>query len=254
VGVEGKVAVVTGGGTGIGRGVAGCLVEAGASVVVAGRREAPLRACVAELAAAGTISAQPCDVTDVASVHALIDAVIERHGTLDILCCSHGVLHAGHTLVDYPVELFDESVAVNLRGTFLCGQAAARAMIERGVQGRIINISSIVAVASVPREVGYDTSKAGVEALTRAMCLDLAPHAITVNSVAPGWIRTEMVEAMLAGADEGSSNPLRRYGTPAEVGSAVLWLADPSSAHVTGATIFMDGGQRAALSGGPPSP
>jgi NAD(P)-dependent dehydrogenase (short-subunit alcohol dehydrogenase family) len=124
-------------------------------------------------------------------------------------------------------------------------------MIEGGVEGRIVNIGSIVAVASAPLEVAYDASKGGVESLTRAMCLDLAPHRITVNSVAPGWIKTEMVEELMAGAEEGSSNPLKRFGEPEEVGSAVVWLADDASAHVTGATIFMDGGQRAALAGNP---
>jgi NAD(P)-dependent dehydrogenase (short-subunit alcohol dehydrogenase family) len=124
-------------------------------------------------------------------------------------------------------------------------------MIAQGVEGRIINIGSIVAIASAPLEVAYDASKGGVEALTRAMCLDLAPHRITVNSVAPGWIKTEMVAELMADGVETTSNPLRRYGAPEEVGAAVVWLADPSSAHVTGATIFIDGGQRAALAGNP---
>jgi len=251
VAIDGQVAVVTGGGRGIGRGVARSLLEAGARVVVAGRSEGPLDETAELLSPLGSISRITCDVSQPQSVAGLIAGVVERHGGVDILVCSHGVLNAGHSLLEYPVDLWDETIAINLKGTFLVSQAAAQAMVRDGRKGRIINVSSIVAVASAPNEVAYDASKGGVEALTRAMALDLAPHAITVNSVAPGWIRTPMIEPMMTPEVERTCNPLRRFGEPEHVGSAVVWLADPSSSQVTGATIFVDGGQRAALAGNP---
>jgi NAD(P)-dependent dehydrogenase (short-subunit alcohol dehydrogenase family) len=251
MGLEGKVAVVTGGGRGIGRGIARSLVEAGATVVVVGRTAPGLEETVELLSPHGAITRAICDVSDPDSVRGLFGDVASRHGGVDILVCSHGVLHGGHSVLDHPVDLWDETIAVNLKGTFLCGQAAARVMVERECRGRIINISSIVAVQSAPQEVAYDASKGGVEALTRAMTLDLAQYGITVNSVSPGWIRTPMVEPFMTPEVERICNPLRHFGEPADVGNAVVWLADPASSQITGITIYVDGGQRAALSGNP---
>jgi NAD(P)-dependent dehydrogenase (short-subunit alcohol dehydrogenase family) len=250
MGLEGKAAIVTGGGRGIGRGVARALLEAGARVVVAARTEGDLSQTVAELSGIGEVSAKTCDVADEVSVRELVDHVVERFGGLDVAVFSHGVLNAGYSIVDYPAELWDETIAVNLKGNFLCCQAAARAMIRDGRKGRIINISSIVALASVPNEPAYDTSKGGVEALTRTAALDLAPHGITVNSVAPGWVQTAMVSFM-EGEENPVRNPVRRPGEPADVAGAVVWLADPATSYVTGATIVVDGGQTAALAFNP---
>jgi NAD(P)-dependent dehydrogenase (short-subunit alcohol dehydrogenase family) len=251
MGIEGKVAVVTGGGRGIGQGIARGLLDAGAIVIVTARTADPLDETVELLREHGPISRRICDVSDHEAVRALFDAVDADHGGVDIMVCSHGVLHAGIPLLEYPVELWDETIAINLKGTFLACQAAARVMVRNGCHGRLINISSIVAIASAPHETAYDASKGGVEALTRAMALDLAPHSITVNSVAPGWIRTPMIEPIMTPEVERTCNPLRRFGEPAHVASAVVWLADPGTSQVTAATIVVDGGQRAALAGNP---
>ncbi len=249
--IQGKVAVVTGGGRGIGQGVARSLLEAGATVVIAARSDGPLADTVDQLSPLGPISKYVCDVSEPESVRALFEHVDGLGGGVDILVCSHGVLNAGIPLLDYPVDLWDETIAINLKGTFLASQAAARVMVRNECHGRIIVISSIVAIASAPNETAYDASKGGVEALTRAMALDLAPYAITVNSVAPGWIRTPMVESIMTPEVERTCNPLRRFGEPEHVGNAVVFLADPASSQVTAATIFVDGGQRAALAGNP---
>ena len=250
--LTGKVAVVTGGGSGIGRGVARSLVMAGARVVVAGRGAASLDETVEQLSAHGDISRATCDVSDPESARSLVAQVLERHGALDVLVCSHGVLYAGASLLEHSLEHWDETIAINLRGTFLVCQAAARSMVDRGCEGRIVNVSSITAVASARDEVAYDASKGGVEALTRAMALDLAPYRITVNSVAPGWIRTPMVESAMTPETEKTCNPLMRFGEPEHVGGAVVWLADPASSQITGTTVFVDGGQTAALAGNHP--
>ncbi len=248
--LDDKAAVVTGGARGIGRGIARGLLDAGARVIIASRTKTDLAETVETLSPFGDVSAKRCDVSDEASVRELFDHAVDRFGGLDITVCSHGVLNAGQSIVDFPVHLWDETMAINLKGIFLCCQASARAMIEHERRGRIIHISSIVALASVPNEPAYDASKGGVEALTRTAALDLAPHGITVNSVAPGWVHTPMVAEYME-EENPVRNPVRRPGDPADVAGAVVWLADPATSYVTGATIVVDGGQTAALAFNP---
>ena len=154
-------------------------------------------------------------------------------------------------MLDFPRALWNETIAVNLTGTFYCAQAAARIMVAQNRGGRIIIISSIVAFASVAHESAYDASKGGIEALTRAMALDLAQHGITVNSVAPGSVATPMVSSILPPGAAFRGNPVRRSGEPGDVTRAVVWLAQPTASYITGTTIVVDGGQRALLAGSP---
>jgi glucose 1-dehydrogenase len=292
MGLEGKVALITGGARGVGYGIAERFLGAGASVVVASRTASAVEEAVAALAAAGdaapngnappptpnapaptpnaldappnapaptpnapppaasapaAVAGVPCDVSDEAAVQALVAGVVERFGALDVLVCSHGIYPPQDSVLDYPVERFDETVAINLRGTFLAGREAARAMVAAGNGGRIVNISSTAGIGSVPNESAYDASKGGVHALTRAFALDLAPHRITVNAIAPGWIITPMIPEERVSGLVDYINPLRRFGAPRDVADAALWLADPASGYVTGTTIAIDGGQHAAL-------
>ncbi len=248
--LQGKVALVTGGGRGIGRGVAQSLLEAGARVEVTSRTAADLDETVELLSPLGEIAALTCDVSEAASVHALVADVLARFGSLDVLVCSHGVHNAERPFLEMREEDWDRTIAINLKGTFLCGQAAAGVMVERGTKGRIINVSSINALASEPSCADYNASKGGVNALTRSMAFDLGRHGITVNVVAPGWVRSPMsapylTEEILTGRQV--MNIVRRVGEPEDIGTTVVWLADPGSSYVTGATIVVDGGQSAML-------
>jgi NAD(P)-dependent dehydrogenase (short-subunit alcohol dehydrogenase family) len=248
--LDGSVALVTGGGRGIGRGVAGSLLAEGARVVVASRTQADLDETLRLLSDGGEIAAERADVSEPASVRSLIDAVRRRFGGLDILVCSHGVYDADSPFLDVSVEQWDRTLGINLRGTFLCGQGAARAMVDQGRGGRIINISSINGLASEPECADYNASKAAMLGLTRSMAIDLARHGITANVVAPGWIRSPMsapylTDEILSGKQ--TFNLVRRVGEPEDIGGAVAWLADPTTTYVTGVTIVVDGGQTAML-------
>lgn len=249
--MDGKIAVVTGGSRGIGLDVARGLLEAGARVTIGARSESELANAVRSLGSAAEVTASSIDVSSADDVARLFSDVVDRHQAVDILVCAHGVLQGGYSLLDYPLETWEETFAVNARGTFLCGQAAARLMVDRGCEGRIVNITSVSAVAAAGGSLSYDASKAAVASLTRGMALHLAEHRITVNAVAPGWTRTPMTEPYLTDDLERSCNPLGRVGEPEDVTGAVLWLVNPATRQVTGTTIFVDGGQHAALSGGP---
>ena len=245
MGLTGLVAVVTGGAGGIGRGVADQLLRAGASVALVSRGDGALSEAVGALSVLGEVVSSACDVTSEAAVSQMISDVCERLGRLDILVCSHGVMTGGYTFLDFPLERWRETIEVNLVGAFICGRAAARAMVSQRTPGRIINISSITALGSPPGLSAYNASKGGIEALTRSMAVDLADHGITVNSIAPGRVRTPMVAELPP--DGPATNPVGRGADPNEIGRVAAWLADPDSSFITGSTIVVDGGRRARL-------
>ncbi|HEX4011834.1 MAG TPA: SDR family NAD(P)-dependent oxidoreductase [Solirubrobacteraceae bacterium] len=245
--LTGRVALVTGGRRGIGLGVARSLVDAGASVAVAARTPADLDVIVG-LSHAGTkVTSHRCDVSDETQVKALVQGVSSRHGRLDILVCSHGVYPGVRRLIDIPGAGFDETIGTNLRGTFLCAREAIRQMIDQGEGGRVIFVSSMNALQSQLGAADYDAAKAGVHGLMRALAVEAAPDGITVNAIAPGWIRTEMSAPELEHLSGRVLNPSRRVGTPDDIGRAALWLADPDNGYVTGSVVVVDGGQTAML-------
>lgn len=233
------IAVVTGAGGGIGRACALALAAAGAEVIALGRTMASLDAVVED--AGGGARALRCDVTDPA-------AVAERLGGLDridVLVTSAGT-NIPEPFLDVSPEHLDALIAINLCGTFLAAQAAARRMVATGGGGSIVTVSSQMGHVGAPDRTVYCATKHAVEGLTKAMAVELAPHGIRVNSVAPTFVETTMTAPFLADtefrADVERRIPLGRLGRPEDVAGAVLYLVSPAAGLVTGTSLRVDGG------------
>lgn len=247
--LSGKVAIITGAARGIGRACAESFAREGAKVVLADIDETRGRDAAAALVGAGAeASFVVCDVGDSSQVSGLIAAALDAYGGVDVLVNNAGILHAADFLEVTEFD-FDRLMRVNLKGSFLVGQAAARQMVEGGRGGAIVNLSSIGAVLAAPFQAAYNVSKGGVAQLTRVMALSLAPHGIRVNAVGPGTIGTEMTMDMLA--DEAlrrrilSRTPLGRVGEPAEVAAVAVFLASEEASYITGQTVYCEGGRLA---------
>jgi len=248
--LAGKVAVVTGGLSGIGCAVAQRLAAEGARVVAADL-SAQDRMVQNGAAALDGIEPAPLDVANEASVAACFSAVVARHGRLDILVNSAGI-GRDMPFLDTPAAEFDRLVAVNLRGTFLAGQAAARLMLERG--GAIVNIASVSGLRGNRGRAAYGASKGGVVTLSQVMAVELAQYGIRVNVIAPGPIETPLVAAVHTEAirqDWLRQVPLRRYGTPEEIAGVAAFLCSDDASFVTGHVLAADGGFLAAGIGMP---
>jgi NAD(P)-dependent dehydrogenase (short-subunit alcohol dehydrogenase family) len=248
-----KAVIVTGAARGIGRACAEAFAAEGAAVVVADIDEEAGNGTVAAInasagASGGSAKFVACDVGDSAQCGALVDATLEWAGRLDVLVNNAGVVKAGDFLELAEAD-FDAVLRVNLKGAFLMGQAAARAMVGRKAPGAIVNMSSINASVAIPTQVPYVVSKGGMNQLTRLMALALADKGVRVNAVAPGSIATEMLQAVMS--DEAarrtilSRTPLGRPGEPGEVARVVLFLASDEASYVTGEVVTVDGGRMA---------
>jgi 3-oxoacyl-[acyl-carrier protein] reductase len=242
--LAGEVALVTGGAQGIGLAAAARLASEGAAVVIADADSERASRAAAELAARGQpVTAIGCDVRDRLAVRSAISRVAERHGALTVLVNNAGIIRLAPFL-DLTDETWSEVLGVNLTGMFIVGQEAARPMAARG-SGRIINMASVSARIAHSGQTAYAVAKAGIEALTRAMAVELAPAGITVNAVAPGTIVTNFSGGSLspeAVAERIRRIPLGTFGQPADVAGVVAFLASSDAAYVTGAVITVDGG------------
>ncbi len=243
--LAGQVAAVTGAGRGVGRGCALALAAAGADVVLLSRSAQELDEVASEVRTLGQV-AWPCvcDVTDVSQIRRLFEGL----PTLDLLVNNAGV-NLPQPFLEVEPETFDRLLAVNLRGAFFVAQSVARRMVAAGRPGVIINISSQMGHVGAPNRSVYCAAKHALEGLTRALAVELAHHAIRVNAVAPTYVATQMTEPFFADPEFRSEAlsriPLGRLGDVADVTGAVVFLASPAAALITGASLLVDGGYTA---------
>ena len=243
--LEGRRALITGSGQGIGLAVAQALAEAGASIILNGRGAAKLNAAAAALRDKGAaVDTAVFDVTDHAAVAAAIGQIEAGHGPIDILVNNAGIQRRA-PLQDFPAETWHELMRANLDSVFFVAQAAARHMIPRGA-GKIINVCSVQSELGRPGIAPYTASKGAVKMLTKGMCADWAKHGLQVNGLGPGYFQTELTQALVDdpafSAWLCNRTPAGRWGRVEELGGAVVFLASPASDFVNGQILYVDGG------------
>jgi len=250
---SGKTALVTGGGTGIGRATALALAAEGANVVVTGRRLGPLEEVIdSARSAPGSVEACPGDVNDSQDVDDAVTLAVQHNGGIDVLVCSAGTAAEG-SFLDTTLDSWRDVMATNLDGTFLVAQAVARHQVSEGRPCSIVTIGSMDSFGIDGPYASYHTSKHAVLGLTRAMAVELGPSGVRVNCVAPGFTNTGFDEWSPPVMDhllrDFTRVPLRRMAEPVEVAAAVLFLASDDASAITGTALVVDSGLMASLHG-----
>ena len=242
----GKVALVTGGGRGIGRAIALALADAGADVVPTSRTQTQIEAVAGEIEARGRRTlVQPCDVADPSQIEALVRRVVDELGGIDVLVNAAAISPLWKRMEEVTEDEWDRIMGVNLRGAFLLSREVGRHMLERG-GGSIVHIASIAGLKGVTHFGVYAVSKAGLIGLVRVLAREWAPQ-VRVNAIAPGWVRTDMARPVL-GHPEISKGllreiPLGRFAEPEEIAPLAVYLASDASKFATGQVFVVDGGQ-----------
>ena len=250
--LENKVAIVTGGAMGIGAAIAELLAAAGAAVAVLDTERLHLHRVTEKISAAGGwCKGFVCDVGNLTELRRTVDAVVAEFDRLDIVVNNAGIFPLAPAL-ELSEATWDRVLDVNLKGPFFLAQCAAHQMIRQGSSGSIVNIASIDAIHPSGKLTHYDASKAGMQMMSRSLALELAPHHIRVNTVAPGAIDTPGASAAMATVSTSHEAerprqslahiPLGRMGTPEEIAQAVLFLASEAASYITGSTLVVDGG------------
>jgi len=247
--LEGKCGLITGAGSGIGRAMAHGLAAAGAKVAIAGRDMAKLEKARDLMTAEGfQVVALPVDMNDPVSIRQLTKTAVDRLGRLDFLFNNAGMISRASS-EEFPLAVWEEMVRVNLTGPFILSQEVANQMIADGIRGSIVNTSSLIAVFGGMNVPAYAATKGGITQLTKAMCNDLGKYGIRVNAIGPGWVKTEMTEALQKNSDRYqaiiSRIPLARWAEPEDLAPLAVFLASDASAYINGQVIFIDGGYMA---------
>jgi gluconate 5-dehydrogenase len=248
--LDGRLALVTGSSSGIGHALARGLAQAGAKVVLNGRNETKLKQAAEELEAEGlAVSVQAFDVCDPAAVAQAVAQLEQQHGPLDILVNNAGIQRRG-PFHEFALADWNDIMRTNVDSMFHVGQAVAKGMVARQ-RGSIINIASVQSELGRPGIAPYTASKGAVKMLTKGMAIDLGPHGVRVNALAPGYFKTELTEKLVA--DETFTawlvgrTPSRRWGDVAELAPAVVFLASEAASFVNGHILYVDGGVTATL-------
>ena len=244
--LQGKVAIVTGSTKGIGKAIAIGYAKEGATVIVCGRSEDLAKGLADELTKQGQKAvAMKMDVTSMDSINQVMDDVVRRFGRIDILVNNAGISPIWKRAEDTGKDAWDQIIATNLTGAFLCAQAVGNVMIKQK-SGKIINMTSVGGEVALPRLVAYCASKAGIISLTQVLAAEWAQHNILVNAIGPSYVETEFTAGLRGNEriyDElKSKNLLKRFAQPEEIVGTALFLASDESNYITGQTIFVDGG------------
>lgn len=252
--LQDKVALITGGGTGIGAATAVRFAEEGALVVVCGRREAPLNEVVDRITAAGGKAiAKPADAGDEPAVEQLVSDVVSETGRLDILVNNAVSIAGGSLIADTPTEEWRGTFRVSLDGLFFATRAALRQMLTQG-GGSIVNVSSVCGILGTPYTGAYAAAKAGVIGLSRTAAIEGAASAVRVNVVIPGVVMTPSTEAAMPEPETqeftAATVPIKRIADAVEIANAILFLASDEASYITGTELIVDGGKSAELNTG----
>jgi gluconate 5-dehydrogenase len=248
--LSGRVALVTGAYRGLGFSIARGLAQAGATVILNGRKPDELARAAKTLTDAGLkADVAVFDITDRTAIKVAVDAAIARHGTIDILVNNAGIQRRG-ALVDFTAKDWDDIIATNLTAPFVVSQAVLPGMIAKK-RGKIIHVASMLSELARPSVVPYTAAKGGVRQLTRGMAVELAPMGIQVNAIAPGYFATEMNRALIDNAEFNAwvcnRTPAGRWGQPDELAGIAVYLASAASDYMTGQLLMVDGGMGIAL-------
>ncbi len=244
--LKGKSGIVTGGGSGIGKGMATGLVQAGAEIVIAGRKRERLEETARELRQfGGPVIPVQADVSRMDDIQSLVDWAVREFGKIDFLFNNAGIIRR-NSAEDFSERDWDDVININLKGPFFLAQAVARVMISQKRKGKIINTSSLISISGGKQVPSYAASKGGVAQVTKAMANDWAKYKILVNAIGPGWVNTELTQALREDkerfAELSARIPLGRWAEPEDLAGAAVFLASDAADYITGQTIFVDGG------------